>query len=84
MYGTLLFIFSIGLELISKVDPNPGQLTPFIKLLNVMTCDSEGPAIAFKLNISTNAFIILYPDGSSETEGGISVRPLSCNDNHTQ
>ena len=61
-----------------------GELTPFVRLVNVDSCTRSGPAVPIRLSTSTNSSITLHPDGSSESDGGISVWPLPCNDSHTQ
>ena len=60
------------------------ELTPFVQLLNVDSCNRSGPAVPIRLSTSTNSFITLHPNGSSKSDGDISVWPLPCNDSHTQ
>ena len=74
----------IGLELFLEKEPWSGQLAPFVRLLNVDTCNRTGPAVPIRLSTSTNSSIVLFPDGRNETVGDILVLPLSCSDNHTQ
>ena len=73
----------IGLELFLEKEP-AGQLAPFVRLLNVDTCNRIGPAVPIRLSTSAKSSIVLFPDGRNETVGDISVQPLSCSDNHTQ
>ena len=61
-----------------------GELTPFVRLVNVDSCNRSGPAVPIRLSTSTNSFITLHPNGSSESDGDISVQSLPCNDSHTQ
>ena len=79
-----LACLTVGLELFLQVDAESGQLAPFIQLLNVDTCNRTGPAVPIRLTTSTNSSIVLFPDGTNESVGDISVRPLSCSDSHTQ
>ena len=75
---------SVGLELFLQMDAESGQLAPFVRLLNVVTCNRMGPAVPIRLSTSINLSIVLFPDGTNETVGDISVRPLRCSENHTQ
>ena len=61
-----------------------GELTPFVWLVNVDSCNRNGPAVPIRLSTSTNSFITLHPDGTIESDGDISMWPLPCNDSHTQ
>lgn len=79
-----MYTLCVGLGLFAQVDAETGQLIPFVQLLHVDTCSRIGPAIPIRLSTSMNSSIILYPDGSNETVGDISVQPMPCNDSHTQ
>ena len=79
-----LACLTVGLELFLQVDAESGQLAPFIQLLNVDTCNRTGPAVPIRLTTSTNLSIFLFPNGSNETVGDISMWPLRCSENHTQ
>ena len=84
IYYMCVYYIYVGLELFMDVDSESGQLAPFVQLLNVDTCNRAGPAVPIRLTTSTNSTIVLFPDGTNEKLGDISMRPLNCSDNHTQ
>ena len=78
------FCIFVGLLISCQMDPETGQVSPFVQLTNVDTCDRSGPEVPIKLTTSANTSITFHPDGYMSVDGDISVQSLPCSDNHTQ